>query len=136
MNGIIASPTACYRELDKFLLSKTVADINRETYLICNLKDTVNKISISLVFIRDCENIECGNFESCIIEGKGAVFVVPCYWLCTPKELGYEYLTSIIDTFYAEHVATWLNSTWVDNRNTGNTNNGISGNGCGCHHNN
>ena len=131
MNGVVTSPVACYKELDKFLASKTVADINRETYLIFNLKDTINKISVSLVFIRDCENIECGNFESCIIEGKGAVFVVPCYWLCVPKELGYEYLTSIIDTFYAEHVAVWLNSTWVDSGNNGNTNNN-PGNACGC----
>lgn len=121
-------PSSWYKELDKFLTSRTVSDINRETYLICNLKDTTNKITVSIVFIRDCENIECGNFESCIIDGKGAVFVVPCYWLCVSKELGYDYLTSIIDAFYEEHVSGWFNN----NMDTGNVNNGITGTGCGC----
>lgn len=132
MSDILTRPVNCYNELDRFLATKTVADINRETYLICNLKDKINKISVSLVFIRDCENIECGNFESCIIEKAGAVFVVPCYWLCVPKELGYEYLVSIIDAFYSEHVSAWLNATWVGDANNNSSSNNNGGLNCGC----
>ena len=133
MNLIKLSPRY-YDPLDKFLSSKTTADINRETYLICNLDDTINKIKVSIVFLKRCENIECGSFESCVIENQGAVFTVPCYWLDIPKELAFTYLTSIIDTFYEEHVAGWLNGTWAGNGNTtgSDSNNNITNNICPC----
>lgn len=130
MSNTITRPHNYYKKLDSFLAEKTVADINRETYLICNLEDLTNKISVSLVFMRECENIECGSFESCIIENKGAVFVFPCYWLCIPKELSYTYLTSIIDAFYSENVSAWLNST--SNSTIGNNNVNLGNNICGC----
>ena len=128
----VTKPANYYRKLDGFLAGKTVADINRETYLICNLEDLTNKITVSLVFMRECENIECGSFENCIIENKGAVFVFPCYWLCVPKELAYTYLTSIIDEFYNESVSMWLNGS-VTGGNTGNAiTNGTNNNVCPC----
>ena len=133
MSNIITRPSNYYRKLDGFLAEKTVADINRETYLICNLEDLTNKITVTLVFMRECENIECGSFESCVIENKGAVFVFPCYWLCVPKELAYTYLTSIVDEFYSEHVSAWRDGTWVGNSNSTGSNVGTgNNNNCGC----
>ena len=117
-----------YNPLDKFLSQNTVSTINRETYLICNLTDKINKITVSLVFLRDWDSIECGSFENCIIPNKGAVFTFPCYWVCVPKELAFPYLTSIVDTFYAEYVSKWLGGTFVgessnDTSSSGGTNN-------------
>ena len=56
--SIITRPPNYYNKLDKFLVGKTVADINRETYMLCELDDFVNIIKVSCVFMRECENIE------------------------------------------------------------------------------
>lgn len=133
MSTTITRPSNYFRKLDQFLVERTVADINRETYLICNLEDLTNKITISCVFIKDCENIECGSFENCIIPNKGAVFVFPCYWLCVPKELAYTYLTSVIDEFYSEYVTQWTGGIWIGgNNSSGATNNNLNNCGCPC----
>lgn len=129
--AIITRATNYFKPLENFLIKHTTADVNRETYLICHLDDVVNKIKVSIVFLKRCENIECGSFESCIIEREGAVFTVPCYWVDIPNELSLTYLTSIIDTFYADHVASWLNGTWVGSSSTGGGSNN-AGDICEC----
>ena len=117
-----------YNLLDKFLSQNTVSTINRETYLICNLTDKINKITVSLVFLRDWDSIECGSFENCIIPNKGVVFTFPCYWVCVPKELAFPYLTSIVDAFYGEYVSKWLGGIWTEGNNNDTSSSGGTNN--------
>lgn len=119
------------RELDKFMSQKTINDIDRSTFLVCNLNDYKNKITISLVFMRDWDSIESDGYNCVTVEGKGAVFTFPPYWLSIPKELTMAYFEAIIDEFYE-------NEDWLDNGSaSGSTgsgagiNNGCNNN-CGC----
>lgn len=124
---------AYFKPLDDFFALKTIHDVNRDTYSICNLFDKANNICVSLVFLRDWDSLETDSFNQVIIEGKGAVFTFPCYWLSVPKELAYTYLTYIVQTFYDEYVVKWTNSA---NSNIGSNGDITSGtnnnNGCYC----
>lgn len=114
---------AYFKPLDDFFALKTIQDANRDAYSLCNLFDKTNNIHVSLVFLRDWDSLETDSFNQVIIEGKGAVFTFPCYWMSVPKELSYTYLTYIVQTFYNEYVSQWIN-----NSNTGSgSNGGITG---------
>lgn len=131
----ITIPDKCIKELDVFFANKTIHDVNRDTYLICNLNDTLNKINISLVFLRDWDSLESDSFNQVIIEGKGAVFQFPCYWVSVPKELAMGYITYIINTFYDEYVSRWIGNNSSAGGNTGAgsmTGPNIGTNNCGC----
>lgn len=128
----ITIPERCIKDLDTFFANKTIHDVNRDSYLVCNLHDNINKVIVSLIFLRDLDSLESDSFNQVIIEGKGVVFTFPCYWISVPKELSMEYFNYIIKTFYDEYV-----SAWNGNPNTGNTNNNNMGGmipsaGCGC----
>lgn len=105
--------------LDKFFAEKTIQDIDRNTFLICNLYDKKYKITISLVFLRDWDSLETDSYNSVIIENKGAVFTFPCYWISVPKELAMGYFQYIIDDFYKTSVYKW-NGNITNNDNSAN----------------
>lgn len=123
-------PESCLKELDKFFANKTIQDVNRDSYLVCNLHDGINKVIVSLVFLRDWDSLESDSFNQVIIEGKGAVFQFPCYWISIPKELCIEYFTFIIKTFYKDYVDNWINTNNGSSNNNSNTNNSMGG--CVC----
>lgn len=136
----ISIPESCIKTLDTFFANKTVHDVNRDSYLVCNLTDNINRITISMIFLRDWDSLESDSFNQVIIEGKGVVFTFPCYWVSVPKELSMEYFNYIIKTFYDEYVSAWLNisNNTGNTGNSGNMNNGLGGItnpniGCGCH---
>lgn len=111
--------------LDKFFSEKTINDVDRNTFLICNLNDPTNKLTISLVFMRNWHSIESDGYNSVIIQNKGAVFTFPCYWCSVPKELCMAYFTYILEDFYNTTVAEW-------NGTSGNNSDNGYGNGCNC----
>lgn len=94
-------------KLDTFFAEKTMSDVNRDTYIICNLKDSQKKITISLVFMRDWDSIEADDYRQIVVEGKGAVLTFPCYWISIPKELAMAYFEIIINTLYEEEFNKW-----------------------------
>lgn len=122
---------SCLKKLDEFFANKTIHDVNRDSYLVCNLHDVANKVVISLIFLRDWDSLESDSFNQVIIEGKGVVFTFPCYWISVPKELCMEYFNYIIKTFYEEYVSKWISG------NTSSGGNNLDSNsrpsiGCGC----
>lgn len=129
-------PKSCLDTLDKFFANKTIHDVNRDSYLICNLNDNANKVTVCLVFLRDWDSLESDSFNQVIIEGKGAVFQFPCYWVSVPKELTMGYITYIIETFYEEYVSKWVsggsNSTSGSTGSNSNTGSINSNSMCGC----
>ena len=133
---MITIPEKCLKELDEFFATKTVHDVNRDSYLVCNLNDFVNKVTLSLIFLRDWDSLESDSFNQVIIENRGVVFTFPCYWVSVPKELCMEYFIYIINTFYDEYVSKWKGNNNNNNNNNnsssiGNGNNNINNN-CGC----
>ena len=114
--------------LDKFFSEKTINDVDRSTFLVCNLNDPINKITISLVFMRDWDSIEPDGYNSVILQGKGAVFTFPCYWVSIPKELAMAYFTYLLEDFYSNEVNGWFG---IGDGSSGNGS-GNGGNGCGC----
>lgn len=96
------------KEVDTFFSEKTVHDVDRCSYLICNIHDKPNKITISLVFMRDWDTIESNKYNTLLIDNVGAVLTFPCYWPSIPKELAITYITKIIDKLYAEHINSWI----------------------------
>lgn len=117
-----------YNTLDKFFAEKTISDVNRDTFLICNLNDKSNKITISLVFMRDWDSLETDQYNSVIIQDKGAVLTFPCYWISVPKELAIPYFEYVIDDLYNSEISKWN----IPDNNTGNET-GNNGNGnCNC----
>lgn len=121
-------------ELDKFFSEKTITDVDRNTYLVCNLKDAVNKITISLVFMRDWHSIESDSYNTVAVVSKGIVFTLPCYWVSIPRELAIEYITAIIEDFYTEELPTWPGFEHLKGSNNSDNNGNESGgnNGCPC----
>ena len=99
-----------FAPLDKFFATKTIGDVNRDAFLVCNLPDNTYKINTCLIFLRDWDSLETDSFNQVIIENKGAVFTFPCYWVSVPKELAYTYFTYIVQTFYDEYVSKWFNT--------------------------
>lgn len=129
----VTIPKKCIDELDTFFAKRTIQDVNREAYLVQNLHDFENKVVISLIFLRDWDSVETDSFNQVIIEGKGAVFTFPCYWISVPKELCMEYFNYILKTFYDEYVSNWVSGSSgnLSGGSTGNTGN-TSNVGCGC----
>ena len=117
--------------LDKFFAEKTIQDVDRNTFLVCNLEDKQAKINISLIFMRDWDSIEADSYNSVILENTGAIFIFPCYWISVPKPLAMAYIQWIIDDFYENTVASWNTGSGTG----GSNNSGASGNG-GCNGNN
>lgn len=96
--------------LDSFFAAKTIQSVNRDVYSVCNLQDHVNKITVSLIFMRDWDGIEYDKYDHVIIENKGAVLVFPSYWLSVPKELAFEHFVNIVNKFYADYVTQWISN--------------------------
>jgi len=124
------------KKLDEFFANKTIQDVDRNTYLCCNLEDHRFKITISLIFMRDWHSIESDSYNSVVVENKGVVFTFPCYWCSVPKELCIAYFEYVINDFYSTEVSGWSCAEgYVDpSTNTG-TDSGSSsngGNGCNC----
>lgn len=100
-----------FNSLDTFLSEKNCNDVNRDTYLVHNIEDTINKITVSIVFLRewhtDINDDEYGLIE---IPNVGAVVTVPGYWISIPKELAFTYLKGIVNQFYEDTVSGWITS--------------------------
>lgn len=119
---IITPSDLMYKALDSFLAERTASDIDRTTYLICNLEDKRYKIVISLVFMRDADNLELDSYQTVSLTNTGAVFILPAYWLCIPKPLAMHYFKYILEQFYESEVSVWVNDTsGIDNPNAGNS---------------
>lgn len=116
-----------FKPLDDFFAKNTVTNVNRDSYLVCNLHDKANNITVSLIFLRDWDSLESDTFNEVIIKDKGAVFTFPCYWISVPKELAYTYITCIVQAFYDDTVEKWNNEK---NSISNNGNNSGNMNGC------
>lgn len=121
-------PANLLNALDKFYAERTITDVNRETFLICNLKDPVKKITISLVFMKDWDVLEPDEYSQVIVQNKGAVLTFPCYWVSVPKELAIPYFEYIIDQLYLEEFDKWDNGSGAA---SGDGSNG-TGHNCPC----
>lgn len=115
-----------YDALDRFFAEKTIQDVNRDTFLVCNLTDRVNKLTFSLVFVRDWDSLETDEYNTILVEGKGAVLTFPCYWVSIPKELVIPYFVYIIDTLYRTEFPYASNEIIDDGSNPSGSG------GCGC----
>lgn len=126
-----------FKPLDDFFAKNTVTNVNRDSYLVCNLFDKTNNIHVSLVFMRDWDSLETDSFNQVIIQGKGVVFTFPCYWISVPKELAYTYIKFVVQSFYDEYVNEWIetSSSFIGNNNTnsgGTITNGSNCPPCNC----
>ena len=121
-------PANLLNELDKFYAQRTITDVNRETFLICNLKDSIKKITISLVFMKDWDVLEPDEYSQVIVQNKGAVLTFPCYWVSVPKELAITYFEYIIDQLYLEEFDKWDNGSSGTSSNVSNN----AGANCPC----
>lgn len=121
-------PANLLNALDKFYAERTITDVNRETFLICNLKDPVKKITISLVFMKDWDVLEPDEYSQVIVQNKGAVLTFPCYWVSVPKELAITYFEYIIDQLYLDEFDKWDNGS----NSTSNSGNNSTGPNCPC----
>lgn len=118
-----------FKPLDEFFAKNTVTNVNRDTYLVCNLFDKINNIHVSLIFLRDWDSLETDTWNQVNIKDKGAVFTFPCYWISVPKELAFNYIKYVVQAFYDDEVSKWIGdsisdsigNTGVDNINNGNT---------------
>lgn len=97
-----------FNALDTFLAEKSCNDVNRDTYLVHNVEDTINKITVSIVFLREWHtDINDDEYGQIVIPNVGAVITVPGYWISVPKELAFTYLKEIINQFYNDFVSKW-----------------------------
>ena len=118
-------------QLDKFFAEKTTPDVDRNTFLVCNLNDRTNKLTISLVFMRDWHNLEYDDYNQIVLKEKGCIFVLPSYWVSIPKELAMTYIKSLIDDFYNSEVSKWNNGSGSSGDGSSGGSSG-SGNNCPC----
>lgn len=120
-------------QLDKFFSEKTTPDVDRNTFLICNLNDRINILTISLVFMRDWHTLEYDDYNQIVLKNKGCIFVLPSYWVSIPKELALTYIQELIDDFYNVEVSKWNTGSGSSGNGSG-TGDGSSsgGNGCPC----
>lgn len=117
------------QQLDKFLAEKTVAAVDRSTYLVCGLEDKTNKITVCLVFVRDWHvDGESEEYRQTLVDGKGVVFTLPAYWLLVPKELVMPFLTYLIEDYYE----TELGITSGDDTSSDGSSSGSNSGGCNC----
>lgn len=121
--------------LDTFFAQKTIADVDRNTFQVLNLRDTSLKITISLVFMRNWTSINSDDYNVVSIRNYGAVFTFPCYWISIPKELCLPYFIAILEDFYENEVSKWGGTSSSDSGNTSGSGSGsnmpCSGN-CNC----
>lgn len=97
-----------FNALDTFLAEKSCNDVNRDTYLVHNVEDTINNITVSIVFLREWHtDINDDEYGQIVIPNVGAVITVPGYWISVPKELAFTYLKEIINQFYNDFVSGW-----------------------------
>lgn len=118
-------------QLDKFFAEKTTPDVDRNTFLVCNLNDRINKLTVSLVFMRDWHNLEYDDYNQIVLKEKGCIFVLPSYWVSIPKELAMTYIKSLIDDFYNSEVSKWNNGSGSSGDGSSGGSSG-SGNNCPC----
>lgn len=110
-----------FNSLDIFLSEKNCNDVNRDTYLVHNIEDTINKITVSIVFLREWHtDINDDEYGLIAIPNTGAVVTVPGYWISVPKELAFTYLKGIVSQFYSEYVSDWFSDQDI-NSSTNNT---------------
>lgn len=119
------------KTLDGFFATKTINDVDRSTFLVCNLQDPRIKVTISLVFMKDWDTAEYDNYTTVILENKGAVFTFPCYWVSIPKELAIAYFECIINDFYKDEISQWSIAQGIVD-DSANSDNGSNNCNCGC----
>lgn len=124
-----------YNDLDKFFANKTTPDIDRNTFLVCNLRDKELNITISLVFMRDWHtNIEYSDYDQVILENKGTIFIFPPYWVTISKELAMSYFEELINSYYKNELGIDLGNADGSSSADGNGNgSGSIPGGCPCH---
>lgn len=122
-------PANLLNELDKFYAEKTITDVDRNTFLTCNLKDPIKKITISLIFMKDWDVLEPDDYSRIVVQNKGAVLTFPCYWVSVPKELAIPYFEYIIDELYKDEFDNWNNGF---DSSSGSGNSGSGNDGCNC----
>lgn len=96
------------KELDRFLSSKTITDVDRTKYLILSLKDFQCKLTTTIIF-----NCNSHQYEDPIIipcEYSGAVIHLPAFWVEVPKELAFSYIVGLINQVYKETYKNWETS--------------------------
>ena len=118
-----------WKTLDLFFATKTIQDIDRNTFLNCTLNDKINKIHITLVFVKHFDISESDTYNYVAIGSKGAVFTFPCYWVSVPKELAMPYFEYIIKEFYDKEVSGWADGS---NSIAGSGNGTGYNSGCNC----
>ena len=119
-------------QLDKFFSEKTTPDVDRNTFLICNLNDRINTLTISLVFMRDWHTLEYDDYNQIVLKNRGCIFVLPSYWVSIPKELALTYIQELIDDFYNVEVSQWNTGSGGSGSGSGTGDGSSSDNGCPC----
>lgn len=122
-----------FNALDTFLAEKSCNDVNRDTYLVHNVEDTINKITVSIVFLREWHtDINDDEYGQIVIPNVGAVITVPGYWISVPKELAFTYLKEIINQFYNDFVSGWKAAEVTQQLSSVTNNSNNTNNSCQC----
>lgn len=122
-----------FNALDTFLAEKSCNDVNRDTYLVHNVEDTINKITVSIVFLREWHtDINDDEYGQIVIPNVGAVITVPGYWISVPKELAFTYLKEIINQFYNDFVSGWKAAEVTQQLSSVTNNSSNTNNPCQC----
>ena len=122
-----------FNALDTFLAEKSCNDVNRDTYLVHNVEDTINKITVSIVFLREWHtDINDDEYGQIVIPNVGAVITVPGYWISVPKELAFTYLKEIINQFYNDFVSGWKAAEVTQQLSSMTNNSSNTNNSCQC----
>lgn len=107
-------------DLDKFLSSKTITDVDRTKFLPLVLVDSCNKLTTCLMFNCNCHSYEDPTVIPC--QYSGAVIHLPAFWVEVPKELAMTYIKGLIDELYGDTYKDWKNAGQI----------GPDSSGCGC----
>ncbi|MCM1236088.1 MAG: hypothetical protein NC489_38880 [Ruminococcus flavefaciens] len=118
-------PDSMVKDLDKFFANHTIGDVNREKFLTCGLKDPRYQLDIMLFFMNDWHG-DYTDYQFIEFPGKGAIFILPVYWISVPKPLCMWYFTELLNEFYNNTVTGWGIGYVTDDGS------GSSGNNCGC----
>lgn len=123
------------KELDSFLATRTITDVDRTKFIPFVLRDNINKLTTCLMFNCNCHSYEDPTIIPC--EYTGAVIHLPAFWVEVPKELAFTYICDLINDLYKSTYQQWVIDGKIGNTgssnntgvNTPNTNNNC---GCGC----
>lgn len=119
------------RELDSFLATKTLTDVDRSKFITLALRDGVNKLATCLVFNCNCHSYEDPSIIPC--EYTGAVIHLPAFWVEVPKELAFTYILNLVNGLYEDDYKDWKNGGFIGgNTGTDTPDNPSGGNNCGC----